>query len=133
MYFHTDLDLTQPTLVDGNANVRTGGGDDGFYSTDPNVPDTNVFMLGLHTHGSLTIDAGAGNDTAYLRNIRVDGNFSMDTGAGADTMDMRQTPIDGEFGFLPAVSGTMTVQMYSSVTENDIDTVSLFKIGSVGT
>jgi hypothetical protein len=132
VYFDTDSHYTKPTLVDGSANIRTGGGDDSFFSTDPNVPDTNVFLLGLHTHGSLTIDAGAGNDYAYLRNIRVDGNFSMNMGAGADTMDMRQTPIDGEFGFAPAVSGTMTVQMYSSITENDADIASFLQIGAVG-
>ena len=132
VYFDTDLDYTKPTLVDGSANVRTGGGDDSIFSTDPNVPDTNVFLLGVHTHGSLTVDASAGDDYAYLRNIRVDGNFSMNMGAGADTIDMRQTAIDGEFGFLPAVTGTMTVQMYSSVSENDIDTANVFKIGSIG-
>jgi hypothetical protein len=132
VYFHPDADLIGPTLIDGNATIRMGGGDDGFYSTDPNVPDSNFTHLGVHTLGSLGVDTGAGNDTAFLRNIRVDTNFSLNMGAGADTLDMRQTKIDGEFGFLPAVTGTMNVQMYSSVTENDADVASFLKIGTLG-
>lgn len=132
VYFHTDLDLVQPTRVDSNANIRMGGGDDSLFLTDPTVPDSNVWYRGLHVGDSLSVDMGAGNDTAYLRNLRVEHDFLLNMGAGADTVDMHQTQIDGEFGFAPAAGGNLSIQMFADAAENDADTVNMFKIGAGG-
>jgi hypothetical protein len=130
--FDSNSDSTQPAIVDGNVNVRMGGGDDGFYVTNPNFADANVDWLGLQTNGSMTVDTGAGNDTAYLRNLRIAGNFSINTGAGADTLDMRQTRIAGETGIPAAVSGNLSVQMFASTAEADADSATFETTGSTG-
>jgi hypothetical protein len=123
-----DQSLTRTTTVNGSANIRTGGGDDHLYSTDPNVADLNLFWLGLKA-GDLSIDMGGGNDTAFLRNLRVGNNFSLNTGAGADTLMVSQHAIYGEFGVPAAVEGHTFIQMYSSASETDVDTATFTNVG----
>jgi hypothetical protein len=130
VYF--DAKFGQSTIVAGNVSVRMGGGNDGIYITDPNYPDGQSLWIGIEVGGSMSIDLGAGNDTAFLRNMHVAGNFSLNTGAGADTVDMRSTPIIHPDRTFPAyVGGTFTVQTFSVLTENDADTVSISQTGSM--
>jgi hypothetical protein len=128
VYFDTSLGTT--TFVSGNINLRTGGGADSVYSTDPGDADSNVFWLGIESLGSMSIDTGAGNDIAYLRNIRVHGNFVMFAGAGADSLDMRLTDIDPSFGIAGAVNGDLYVQMYADTSEADADAAAFDDVGA---
>jgi hypothetical protein len=129
VYFDASLGTTT-TFVSGNVNVRTGGGNDMIFSTDPGDADYSVWWLGVKSLGSMSFDTGAGDDLAYLRNIRVGGNFSMFAGAGADTLDMRLTELDPSFGLAGAVNGDVYVQMYANATEADADTVMFNDIGA---
>jgi hypothetical protein len=129
VYFDAAVGTT-PTFVSGNINVRTGGGNDMVFSTDPGDADYSVFWLGVQSLGSMSLDTGAGDDLAGLRNMRVGGNFVMFAGAGADTLDMRLTVLDPSFGSASFVSGDLYVQMYAT-TEADVDTA-LFNNISVG-
>jgi hypothetical protein len=130
VYF--DSILGQKAFVSGSINVRMGGGDDMVFSTSPLYGDLQVWALGVHSLGSMTIDLGAGNDTAYLRNLRVGGNLVVWGGAGADSVEMRQTPIDGEFGIAAAVNGDMYMQMYASASEMDADSITTNAVGING-
>jgi hypothetical protein len=130
VYFDAALGTTT-TFVSGNINIRTGGGNDGIYSTDPGDADYSVWWLGVKSLGSMSIDTGAGDDVAYLRNMRVGGNFVMFAGAGADTLDMRLTELDPSFGSASFVGGDLYVQMYANAAEADVDTA-LFNNISVG-
>jgi hypothetical protein len=115
-----------PLTIGGSVNVRTGGGNDHIFVTDPTIDDSLVHSVGLVSHGSMTFDTGAGDDGAYLRNLWSDSDISINMGAGADTLNLRQTPV----GILTAAGGKLNIQMYASVSENDVDNVTLNQIHS---
>jgi hypothetical protein len=128
VYFDSKFGPT--AFVSGNINIRTGGGNDGVYTTDPNWDDTQVFWLGVQTIGSMSVDTGAGDDTLYLRNLRIGGNLVVFAGAGADTLDARLTELDPSLGIMGAVQGDVYVQMYNVASEADNDTAMFNDVGA---
>jgi hypothetical protein len=126
MYFDTNA------VVNGNVDVRLGGGTDNFMVTNPN--HSLIAWGGLTTHGTLNVDTGANSDVVYARGVRADGNFKLFTGAGNDdvTIDNRAIDLwDGTF-FVPRVGGNMEVQTYNSVTEAQADVVRMYDASIVG-
>jgi hypothetical protein len=122
----TDLDVVYfdtEAYVLRDVDVRTGGGNDLVFVTDPNLPD--VVWGGLTTRGSLTINMGDGADEAYLRAAAVGGNLSVLTGTGGDrvTIDNRSIMhLDGSY-FIAWVGGNLLVQTYDTLAEIDRDEV----------
>jgi hypothetical protein len=130
---YLNLGSSAPVVVGGCTSIRMGGGNDHIFATDPTVFDLFAHSVSLQSHGSVTIDTGAGDDTAFLRNIRTDSDISINMGAGTDTLEMRAGPVTGELGIPAAAAGQINVQMYSSLSENDVDNVTLSMIHSGGT
>ena len=117
-----------PVQVGGSVNVRTGGGNDHISVTDPSVADSLIHSVGMVSQGSMTFDTGAGNDVAFLRNLWSYSDVSINMGAGADTLTMQEYGT----GLSMPVSGQLNVQMYSSLTESDVDTVTISNMHSGG-
>ena len=70
-----------PLTIGGSVNVRTGGGNDHIFVTDPTVADSQIRSVALVSHGSMTFDTGAGDDGAFLRNLWSDSDISINMGA----------------------------------------------------
>lgn len=93
-----------------------------FQPTGPyNLPDNdNVIIWGVTTRGSMSINTGDGNDWAYVANSQIgDGvgtdNLTINTGAGADTAEIKN--------LLASVTGNIDIQTYASLDETDDDVV----------
>ena len=118
VYFDFSQGVGHEAIIDGDANVRMGGGKDYFAITDPG--DAVVFWEGLTTHGSLIVDTGAGDDTLFVREANIGDesyddvgldNFVINTGAGADVVTMSNVNV-GAF---------LDLQLYSLAAEADAD------------
>lgn len=66
--------------VDSNVTLKLGGGDN-----DVTIGDGNGLAL---IFGTLSVDAGAGNDTLNIDQLKLSGAAKIKTGAGADTLSI---------------------------------------------
>ncbi|HEY2838321.1 MAG TPA: hypothetical protein VGJ26_04185, partial [Pirellulales bacterium] len=90
----------------------------GAVGTTPfNGPDKDdVIIWNLNTRGAVTINTGADEDWVYMSGLTMTaGDLSINTGSGPDTAE-----IENLTSILP---GAVNIQTYSSLSENDADTV----------
>jgi hypothetical protein len=118
------VDLYRPTIVNGGTDIRTGGGADSLLVSDPARGDLNQFWTVWQTHGYVSMDTGAGNDTLLVRSAKIGeptyddvglDNLVVNTGAGADNARFHNVNI----------GATFQLQMFASVLEADIDIASI--------
>ena len=107
-------------LIEGGANVRTGGGDD-FFLVGLKPSDKE---LAVQINGSLVVTTNGGNDTINITRVLVgDGGYGMlriNSGAGADSVE-----IGNPTGFLPLSLPNVDIQTYLSLDEVDTDVVKM--------
>jgi len=124
----TDADVVkmQNALIFGNLDVRTGGGDDQFFVTNPN---DEAILKGISVFGAMSLDTAAGNDQIYIENSSVGDvpteNLVIRTGAGADvvTLDLRRSFSPNIAG--REIAGNIDIQTYAVATEQDDDNVKI--------
>jgi hypothetical protein len=146
VYFDFHLGTGRAMEVDGNTEVRMGGGDDNFYITDQvdlAFPDELV-PLALQTHGSLVVDMGAGNDYAFARSANigdqsghgtpdangVSDNFVLKMGAGADNVVFRNVFGAASIDIQMSTQSDLVIYNVSPLFDTDVDTVSLENVST---
>jgi hypothetical protein len=105
-----NIDLAAPPIL--VASMTVGG-----ISLTPPDKD-NVMIWNATIRGSLTVNTGRDNDWVYVANAKIgDGigldNITINTGAGADTAELKN--LQG------TLNGAIDIQLFSSLLELDAD------------
>jgi hypothetical protein len=133
-YRNVQIDLAAPPLMFTTARgTPTALGSITFVGPPIfSVADDDVVDIGsLTTSGSLGITTGIGADRVSMTDFNIGGaignspsaprNLTINTGSGADSVSLGISP---NFGYF-TVLGNLDIQTYSSLSENDADSVSL--------
>ena len=76
----------------------------------------NVIIWGISSRGGMSINSGAGNDWIFVSGAEIAaGGLTVNSGSGADTVEIK--------GTVNQLVGTIDIQTYSSLAENDADVV----------
>jgi hypothetical protein len=111
-FSQVNIDTSAPPQLVAARSLVLGG-----IPTTLNAPDNDdVIIWGINTHGPMTINTGAGNDWVYVGGANMTaGNLTINTGSGADTVQIENT--------VNTLAGTVDIQTYTSLAENDADVV----------